>query len=68
MSLLDRFDVCLDLFERARRLIFVEVAVEVDLVTDLPDLAIFVVAHRFIDPRVGNSAHPRAAFRNRIAR
>lgn len=33
--LLDGFDIALDFCERARRLIFVEVAVEIDLVTDL---------------------------------
>ena len=52
--LLDSFNVGLDRFERPRRLIFVKVAVEIDLVTDFADLAVLVITHRFVDPRFEN--------------
>ena len=44
MSCLDAADVGLDLLQRARRLVAVEVAVEVDLVADEADLAVLRVA------------------------
>src|SRR5437764_7049765 len=49
---LDAADVGFDLFQRPRRLIAVEIAVEVDLVADETDLAIFRVTLAGVDPRV----------------
>src|SRR6266436_4587554 len=54
--LLNSLDVGLDRFERPRRLIFVEVTVEIDLVTDLADLVVPVVAHRFVNPGVAGKS------------
>ena len=50
--LLDAPDVGLNLLQRARRSVAIEIAVEIDLVADDPDLAIFFIALRSINPRV----------------
>src|SRR3972149_4366872 len=52
--LLDPPDLSLDLLQRARRRVAVEVAVEVDLVTDEADLAVFGVALGCVEPGVGD--------------
>src|SRR5713226_7089630 len=51
---LDTADVCLDLLQRARRLVAVEVAVEVDLVANKSDLALLRIALCRVDPGVGH--------------
>src|SRR5579864_7586646 len=52
--LLDPPDLALDLLQRARRRVAVEVAIEVDLVADKADLPVFGVALGCVDPGVGN--------------
>src|SRR5688572_24090616 len=51
--LLDVSNIGLDLLERARRGVAVEVAVEVDLVADETDFTILLVVLGCIDPGVG---------------
>ena len=51
---LDSLDIGFDLSERARRLIPIEIAVEVDLVADQADLPVPVIALRRVDPSIGN--------------
>ena len=48
------FNVGFDFFQGARRLIRVEVAVEVDFVADFADLVIFVVANGGVYPGIGD--------------
>ena len=50
---LDLAHVSLDVFERSRRLVLVEVPVEVDLVAYDTDLAILLIPLVRIDPSVG---------------
>lgn len=52
--LLDGLDVNLDLLQRPRRRVLVEVAVEVDLVADAPDLVVLVVAFIGVDLGAGD--------------
>ena len=47
-------DIGFDLPERARWLIPIEVAVEVDLVADQANLSVPVIALRYVDPSIGN--------------
>src|SRR5713226_8624225 len=52
--LLQELDIGFDFFQRARRLVLVEVAVEVDFVADSADFAISVVADGGVDPGIGD--------------
>src|SRR5437867_3571975 len=53
-AFLNRANVRLDLFERARWCVLVEVAIEIDLVADNADLTILLVSFRGVDPGVGD--------------